>query len=148
MLKYKPQKSFQLKTADRQPKWFVLDAAGKTLGRFASEVSKILRGKHKPTFTTFIDSGDGVIIINAEKIAVTGNKEATKEYIHYTGYIRGLRKTPFKVMRERHPTYMVEHAVKCMMPRTRIADAQLKRLHVFAGPTHNMAAQQPIEANI
>lgn len=148
MQKYKQQKTFQLKTADRKPQWFVLDAAGKTLGRFASEVTKILRGKHKPTFTTFIDGGDGVIVVNAEKIVVTGNKEATKEYIHYTGYIKGLRETPYKVMKERHPTFMVEHAVKCMMPRTRVADAQLKKLHVFAGPKHNMAAQQPIEANI
>ena len=142
------QKTFQPNQDTINREWFVLDAAGKTLGRFASEVTKILRGKHKPTFSTFFDAGDGVIIVNAEKIVVTGNKEANKVYHHYTGYMGGMRKTPYRVMKARHPEYMVEHAVKTMMPRTRLARAQLKRLRVFAGPTHNLAAQQPIQANI
>lgn len=145
---FKQQKSFQRKEADIKRSWFILDASGKTLGRFASEITKILRGKHKTTFTTFIDDGDGVIVINADKIVVTGNKEATKNYKYHTGYVNGLREVPYKVMMARHPEYIVEHAVKRMMPRTRLANAQLKRLRVFAGAEHNMAAQKPIQASI
>lgn len=144
----KLQKTYQPAQEDIQRDWFVLDAAGKTLGRFASEVTKILRGKHKPTFSTFLDAGDGVIIVNADKIVVTGNKEASKIYRYYTGHIGGMREVPYRVMKARHPEYMIEHAVKTMMPRSRLAQAQLKRLRVFAGPTHNMAAQQPVQANI
>jgi large subunit ribosomal protein L13 len=145
---FKQQKSFQLKEADVKRSWFVLDASGKTLGRFASEITKILRGKHKPTFTTYIDGGDGVIIINAEKIVVTGNKEAQKEYIHYTGSISGLRRTPYRTMMARKPAHIIEHAVKAMMPKTRLANAQYKRLRVFVGSEHDMAAQKPINATI
>lgn len=145
---FKQQKSFQLKEADVKRTWFVLDASGKTLGRFASEITKILRGKHKPTFTTFIDGGDGVIIINAEKIVVTGNKEAQKEYISYTGSMSGLRKTPYRTMMARKPAHIIEHAVKAMMPKTRLANAQYKRLRVFVGAEHDMAAQKPINATI
>lgn len=145
---FQQQKSFQLKEADVKRNWFVLDATGKTLGRFASEITKILRGKHKPTFTSYVDGGDGVIIINAEKIAVTGNKEATKEYIHYTGAINGLRRTPYRVMLARHPEHIIRRAVEAMMPRTRLSNAQLKRLRIFAGAEHNMSAQKPINATI
>src|SRR5689334_21763995 len=125
---YKRQKTFQLKEADVKREWIILDATGKTLGRLASEITKVLRGKHKPTFTTYIDGGDGVIVINAEKIVVTGNKEATKEYIYYTGAIDGLRRIPYRTMLARKPTHIIEHAVKAMMPRTRLANAQYKRL--------------------
>lgn len=128
--------------------WFILDAAGKTLGRFASEVAKILRGKHKPTFTTFSDTGDGVIVINAEKIRVTGAKEAQKVYHHHTGFVGGLRETPYRTMKARKPEYIIEHAVKGMMPHSRIARAQMKKLRVFAGKEHDLAAQKPIQANI
>lgn len=145
---FKQQKSFQLKEADVNRNWILLDATGKTLGRLASEITKILRGKHKPTFTSFADGGDGVIVINSEKVAVTGNKEATKIYRYYTGSMDGLREIPYRTMKARKPTYMIEHAVKGMMPKTRLAQAQLKRLRVFAGAEHNMAAQKPIQANI
>lgn len=145
---YKQQKSFQLKTADVKRTWLILDAAGKTLGRFASEITKILRGKHKPTFTTYIDGGDGVIVINADKIVVTGSKEAQKLYRYYTGYMGGLREIPFLTMQARHPDYIIERAVKGMMPKTRLANAQLKRLRIFAGAEHDMVAQQPVKANI
>lgn len=145
---FQQQKSFQLKTADVKRTWFLLDASGKTLGRLASEITKILRGKHKPTFTTYIDGGDGVIIVNADKIMVTGKKEATKEYTYHTGYVNGLRKVPYRVMMARKPEYIIEHAVKRMMPRTRLANAQLKRLRVFAGADHNMTAQKPVQASI
>lgn len=145
---YKQQKSFQLKEAEVKRDWFILDATGKTLGRLASEITKVLRGKHKPTFTTYIDGGDGVIVINADKVAVTGNKAATKVYIHYTGSMSGLREIPYRVMMARKPEYVIEHAVKAMMPRTRLANAQYKRLRVFAGAEHNMTAQKPITATI
>lgn len=141
-------KTLLLKNEEVQHNWFVLDAAGKTLGRFAAEVTKVLRGKHKPTFTSHIDGGDGVIIINAEKIRVTGAKEAQKVYHYYTGSMSGLRAIPYRTMMARKPTYIIERAVKGMMPKTRLANAQLRRLRIFAGPEHNMAAQKPIQANI
>lgn len=141
-------KTFILKEGEITRNWFILDAEGKTLGRFASEVSKILRGKHKPTFTTFIDGGDGVIIINADKIKVTGNKAAQKLYTYYTGSMSGLRQIPYRVMLARKPEYIIERAVKGMMPKTRLANAQLKRLRIYAGKEHDMAAQKPILANI
>ena len=128
--------------------WFILDAAGKTLGRFASEVTKILRGKHKPTFTTYADGGDGVIVINADKIRVTGAKEAQKVYRYYTGSMSGLREIPYRTMKARKPAFIVEHAIKGMMPKSRLARHQLKRLRVFAGAEHGQAAQKPIQANI
>jgi len=137
-----------VKKEERKPSWFILDATGKTLGRFASEVTKILRGKHKPTYTSYIDTGDGVIIINADKIKVTGNKEATKNYIYYTGSMSGLREVPYRTMKARKPTFIIEHAVKGMMPASRLARAQLKKLRIFAGAEHNLAAQKPIQATI
>ncbi len=140
--------TFMLKNEEIQREWFILDAEGKTLGRFAAEITKILRGKHKPTFTPHVDGGDGVIIINAEKIRVTGNKGAQKLYRYYTGYMGGLREIPYNTMKQRKPTYMVEHAVKGMMPHTRLGRAQLKRLRVFAGTEHNHSAQTPIMTNI
>lgn len=147
------QKSIEQKTTlfrrqDQQPTWFVLDAAGKTLGRLASEIAKILRGKHKPTFTAFADVGDGVIVVNADKVKVTGNKEAQKLYRYYTGSMSGLREIPYRTMLERKPQYIVWHAVKGMMPHSRLARGQFKRLRVFAGAEHNMSAQQPIQVNI
>lgn len=128
--------------------WFLLDAEGKTLGRLATEVANILRGKHKPTFTPNVDTGDGVVIINAEKIAVTGAKEANKVYRHYTGHIGGLREVPYRMMKERKPTRILEHAVKGMMPKTKLGRAQIKKLRIFAGTKHNLLAQQPIAVEI
>jgi large subunit ribosomal protein L13 len=128
--------------------WFILDAAGKTLGRLSAEIAKILRGKHKPTFTTYLDCGDGVIVINAEKIKVTGSKEAQKIYRYYTGSMSGLREIPYRVMQARKPQYIIEHAVKGMMPKTRLANQQLKKLRIYAGAEHNLSAQQPIQVNI
>lgn len=129
-------------------KWFILDATGKTLGRFASEVATILRGKHKTNYTPHVDGGDGVIIINAEKIEVTGNKEAQKNYVYSTGYMGGLREVPYEVMKARKPTFIIEHAVKGMMPGNRLTSLQLKRLRIFAGDKHNMDAQQPVAVEI
>lgn len=129
-------------------KWFVLDATGKTLGRFASEVAKILTGKHKATYTTHVDSGDGVIVINADKIHVTGAKAAQKIYRYHTGAMSGMREVPFAVMKDRKPDYIIRHAVKGMLPKTRLAEAQIKKLRVFKGDQHDLSAQQPISTNI
>lgn len=128
--------------------WIILDAKGKTLGRFASEVAKVLRGKHKPHFTPHVDCGDGVVIINAEKIAVTGSKPAQKMYYHYTGSMGGLREVSYRDMLARKPTHILHHAIKGMMPKTRLAEAQMKKLRIFAGSQHGMTAQQPIPVNI
>lgn len=133
------------KPNEQKPNWFILNAEGKTLGRFASEVANILRGKHKPDFTPNVNTGDGVIILNAEKIQVSGNKEAQKLYRRYTGYIGGLRETDLKTMRDRKPEYILEHAVKGMLPKTKLGRAQAKRLRIFAGEKHDLQAQQPIE---
>lgn len=141
-------KTPMIKEEEMKRTWFILDATGKTLGRFASEVTKILRGKHKATFTDYADGGDGVIIINAVNIKVTGNKAAQKLYKYHTGAVGGLREIPYKTMKDRKPDYIIEHAVKGMMPKTRLSNAQLKRLRIFAGAEHDMQAQQPIQANI
>lgn len=134
--------------ASKDTKWFVLDAAGKTLGHFAAEITKILRGKHKPTFTPHVDTGDGVIVINADQIEVSGAKEAQKVYKHYTGYIGGLRSIPYRVMMEKHPDRIITHAVKGMMPKTKLGKKQTKKLRVYAKDKHPMQAQQPISVNI
>jgi large subunit ribosomal protein L13 len=145
---YENNKTTQKKKEQVTRQWFILDASGKTLGRFASEVAKVLRGKHRPDFTPHVDSGDGVIIINAEKIHVTGSKRVQKIYRYYTGSMSGLREIPFDTMQARHPSYIIEHAVRGMMPKSRLARQQLKRLRVFAGDKHEMQAQQPIAVNM
>jgi large subunit ribosomal protein L13 len=129
-------------------KWFILDATGKTLGRFASEVAKILRGKHKTNFTPYVDTGDGVIVINAEKIKVTGAKAAQKLYRYYTGSMSGLREIPYNVMLGRKPDYIIWRAVQGMMPKTRLGKAQLKKLRIFADDKHDLQAQTPISVNL
>ena len=128
--------------------WVMLDAKGKTLGRFASEVAKILRGKHKTTFTPHVDVGDGVIIINADQIVVSGNKEAQKVYLHYTGAIGGQKEIPYAVMMERHPDRIIRRAVKGMMPKGRLGRQQLKNLRVFADENHAMEAQKPLKVEV
>lgn len=129
-------------------KWFLFDATGKTLGRFATEIAKILRGKHKVTFTSHVDGGDGVIIINAEKIKVTGAKEAQKIYRYHTGAMSGMREVPYSTMKARKPDYIIRHAVKGMMPKTRLTEQQMKKLRIFAGNQHDLQAQNPIPVNI
>lgn len=144
----KNQKTFFAKMSDHKQRWFVLDASGKTLGRFASEVAKILRGKHEPTFTPHADTGDGVIILNANKIRVSGAKEARKTYTRYTGFRGGLRVTSYREMMEKKPEEIIRHAVKGMMPHNRLGRQQLKRLRIYAGEEHDLQAQQPIHVNI
>src|SRR3972149_12269410 len=129
-------------------KWLILDASGKTLGRFAAEVAKVLRGKHKTTFTPHVDNGDGVVILNAEKIQVTGAKEAQKIYRYYTGAIGGLREIPYRTMLAKKPEELIRLAVKGMMPKSKLARAQLKKLRIYAGDKHDMQAQQPLAVSV
>lgn len=131
-----------------EKKWILLDATGKTLGRFATEVAQILRGKHKPSFTPNVDCGDGVIVVNADKIVVTGAKESRKIYRYYTGAMGGLREVPYSVMKDRKPAYIIEHAVKGMMPKSRLGKQQLRKLRVFAGAEHDLEAQKPLSVTV
>lgn len=128
--------------------WFEIDATGKTLGRLATEIAMLLRGKRKPTFTPHVRCGDGVIVVNAEKVAVTGNKEAQKEYYDYTGYPSGGRMMPYRRMKKEHPERIIERAVWGMLPHNRLGRSLLKRLRVNKGPKHTMQAQKPIVVNL
>lgn len=124
-------------------KWYVVDAEGKVLGRLASEVAKVLRGKNKPTFTPFLDTGDNVIIINADKIAVTGKKLDNKIYYRHSQYVGSLKQETLRQMLEKHPERVLEHAVKGMLPKGPLGRQMFRKLHVYAGPNHPHAAQQP-----
>ena len=136
-------KSYIAKPSDIDRKWYVIDAEGKTLGKLAVEAAMILRGKKKPTYTPHIDTGDYVIVINAEKVAVSGKKESDKVYKRHSGYPGGLKETNFEDMMAKHPTEVVRHAVKGMMPNGKLGRQMYKKLKVYAGPEHNHAAQKP-----
>lgn len=136
-------KSFIAKPQEIERKWYVIDAEGKTLGRLAAQVASILRGKNKPIFTPHVDCGDYVIVVNAEKVAVTGKKRSDKVYKRHTGYPGGLRQLTFEQMMEKHPTEVVRHAVKGMMPTGKLGRQMYKKLKVYAGPEHNHGAQKP-----
>lgn len=131
------------KPAEVRRAWYLIDAEGKTLGRLASECARRLRGKHKPTYTPHVDTGDYLVIVNAEKVRVTGNKMTDKMYYRHTGYIGNLRSASLAQMLDKHPERVVEFAVKGMLPRNPLGRAMLKKLKVFAGPEHRHAAQQP-----
>ena len=148
MKESKQNKTSMVRKEDAKPNWILLDAAGKTLGRFSAEVAKILRGKHKPSFTPNIDVGDGVIIINADKVRVTGAKEAQKIYRYHTGHIGGLREIPFRNMMAKHPDYIIRRAVKGMMPKTKLGKQQLRKLRIFKGEQHGHEAQKPIKVEM
>jgi len=124
-------------------KWYVVDAEGKTLGRLASEIARVLSGKNKPICTSFVDTGDYVIVINAEKVAVTGKKLHNKIYTHHSGYIGGLKQTDLKKMLETKPQAVIEHAVKGMLPKNVLGRNMIKKLHVYAGSEHPHTAQKP-----
>jgi len=126
-------------------KWYVVDAEDKILGRLATEIALRLRGKHKPTFSPFIDNGDFIIVTNAEKVQLTGNKWDDKKYYHHTGYIGGIKETAAKELLVKHPTDLVFKAVKGMLPKNKLGRAQLKKLKVYAGSDHPHKAQQPAE---
>ena len=136
-------KSYMQKKETIERKWFVIDAEGKPLGRVATKAAHVLRGKHKPTFTPHMDCGDNVIIINAEKVALTGNKLDNKMYYNHSMYPGGLRVRSAKVMKEQYPVEMVERAVKGMLPHNRLGRQMYRKLFVYAGNEHPHAAQQP-----
>lgn len=128
---------------DRERNWLVVDANGQTLGRLATQIADALRGKRKPTYTPHVDTGDFVVVINAEKISVSGNKRADKRYYRHTGYPGGLRSRTLEEMLDRRPEEVIRIAVKGMLPRNRLARKQLTKLKVYAGPDHPHTAQQP-----
>ncbi len=123
--------------------WYVVDAEGKTLGRLASEVARRLRGKHKPVYTPHVDTGDYIIVVNADKVHVTGNKASDKIYYHHTGYIGNLKSASFEQMQTKSPGRVIELAVKGMLPKNPLGRAMFRKLKVYAGPEHAHAAQQP-----
>ncbi|MDL2310713.1 50S ribosomal protein L13 [Peptostreptococcaceae bacterium OttesenSCG-928-C18] len=141
-------KSYIAKAGDIQRKWYVVDATDKVLGRLASEVAAVLRGKNKPIFSTNIDTGDYVIIINADKVKVTGNKAEQKLYRHHTGFPGGLKAISYNELMDKRPERAVELAVKGMLPHNRLGRQMYKKLKVYAGSDHNHEAQQPEVLNI
>ena len=136
-------KSFMASPATIERKWYVIDAQGQTLGRLSSEIAKILRGKNKPTFTPHIDTGDNVIVINAEKIKVTGKKMDQKIYYKHSDYPGGMRETTLKEMLDKKPTDVITLAVKGMLPKGPLGRTMIEKLHVYAGAEHPHAAQNP-----
>ncbi|MCS4502862.1 50S ribosomal protein L13 [wastewater metagenome] len=136
-------KTFSAKPADVKRDWYVVDAAGKTLGRLASEVAYRLRGKHKPEFTPHVDTGDYIVVINADKVAVTGRKRRDKTYFRFTGYVGNGKTFTFEELQNRSPEQIIELAVKGMMPKGPLGRQMLKKLKVYAGAEHQHHAQQP-----
>lgn len=138
-------KSYIAKPAEVERKWYVIDAEDKTLGKIASEVASILRGKKKPIYTPHVDTGDYVIVINAEKVRVTGKKKEQKIYKSHSGYPGGLKETTLRELRAKKPEEIIRHAVKGMMPKGKLGRQMFKKLKVYAGPEHPHTAQNPEE---
>jgi large subunit ribosomal protein L13 len=141
-------KTFVATPENRQRDWYVVDAEGKTLGRLATQLADVLRGKRKPEYTPHCDTGDFVVVVNAEKVAVTGNKREQKRYWRHSGYPGGIRSRTLGEMLERRPEEVIRRAVKGMLPRNRLARRQITKLKVYAGPDHPHAAQKPTELEI
>ena len=139
------KKTYSPKAKEIDRKWYVVDATGQTLGRLASRIAHVLRGKHKPSFSPHLDMGDHVIVVNADKVAVTGRKEERKVYYRHTGYPGGIRTTSYREMMEKHPERVIAMAVRGMLPRNVLGRRTLKKLRVYAGPEHRHAAQKPEE---
>ncbi|MCD6519077.1 MAG: 50S ribosomal protein L13 [Anaerolineae bacterium] len=139
----KVPKTYSVKASDIKREWFVVDAAGKNLGRLATQIATILRGKHKPLYTPSVDVGDYVIVINAEKVTVTGRKLQQKFYYRHSLYPGGLKAVSLQEMLAKHPERVIEHAVRGMLPKSRLGRAMFRKLKVYAGPTHPHAAQKP-----
>ncbi len=141
-------KTYSAKITDVERKWYLIDADRKILGRLASEVAKILRGKHKPIFTPHVDTGDFVIIINANKVVLTGNKWKDKVYYHHTGYPGGIKSITAKKLLEKKPEAILEHAIKGMLPKNKLGRSMLKKVKVYASGKHPHDAQMPEVLNI
>jgi large subunit ribosomal protein L13 len=141
-------KTYVATPASRERNWLVVDATGQTLGRLATQIADTLRGKRKPEYTPHIDTGDFVIVVNAERISVTGRKREQKRYYRHSGYPGGLRSRTLAEMLERRPEEVIRHAVKGMLPRNRLGRAQLRKLKVYAGPDHPHAAQMPDQMEV
>ena len=137
-------KTFMASPATIDRKWYVVDAEGKTLGRLASEVAKVLRGKNKAIFTPHIDTGDYVIVVNADKVKVTGKKLDQKIYYHHSDYIGGMKETTLREMMNKHPERVIEYAIKGMLPKGPLGRQMYTKLFVYAGPDHKHAAQMPV----
>ncbi|MBP5181286.1 MAG: 50S ribosomal protein L13 [Clostridiales bacterium] len=138
-------KTFVATPSNIERKWLVIDASGKTLGRLATEVARLLRGKHKPTYTPFVDTGDYVIVTNASKMVLTGKKLEQKLYRHHSGFPGGMRETDYKTMMEKKPEMALELAVKGMLPKNSLGRQMFRKLHVYAGAEHDHQAQKPVE---
>lgn len=136
-------KTYSAKPGEVESKWWVIDATDMVVGRLASEVAILIRGKHKPQFTPHVDTGDHVIIINASKVILTGNKENTKEYFTYSGYPGGDKLKKFRDLKRNNPEYILRSAVKGMLPKNRLGNKLINKLKVYAGAEHDHAAQQP-----
>ena len=136
-------KTFSAKPESVKRDWYVIDATDKVLGRLSTEIARRLRGKHKPEYTPHVDTGDYIIVINAEKVRVTGNKESDKMYHHHTGYIGGIKSTNLAKLRQEHPERIIQKSVKGMLPKNALGRAMFKKLKVYAGESHRHAAQQP-----
>lgn len=136
-------KTYSQKASEVQRDWYVIDAADQTLGRLATQIATLLRGKHKPTFSPNLDGGDFVVVVNAEKVRVTGRKADQKMYYRHSGYPGGFKAIPYRRMMTNHPDRILRFAVKGMLPKTRLGRQQLLKLKIYAGPTHRHAAQQP-----
>jgi large subunit ribosomal protein L13 len=136
-------KTYSQKASEVQRDWYVVDASGQTLGRLATQIATLLRGKHKPTFSPNLDGGDFVVVVNADKVRVTGRKEDQKMYYRHSGYPGGFRAIPYRRMMATHPDRILRFAVKGMLPKTRLGRQQITKLKIYAGPSHPHAAQQP-----
>ncbi len=141
-------KTFLAKQETVQPKWYLIDAEGEVLGRIAVKAANIIRGRHKASYTPSVDTGDFVVVINAEKAVVTGKKEEQNEYMFFSGFVGGESYRSLQQQRERHPEFIIEHAVKGMLPKNRIARKMLTKLRVFAGPAHTHEAQNPVKVSV
>ena len=141
-------KTFSAKPAEVRRDWFVVDATGKTLGRLSTEIARRLRGKHKPEYTPHVDTGDYIVVVNAEKIRVTGNKLKDKIYHRHTGYIGSLKSVSLQKLLDEAPERVLQYAVKGMLPRGPLGRQMLSKLRVFAGPEHTHAAQQPVTLEV
>ena len=142
------RRTYSAKPSDIQKEWHVIDAEGLALGRIASRVSRILMGKHRPEYTPHLDTGDFVVIVNAEKVYLSGKKSEQKQYHYHTGYAGGLREIPVKEMLERKPEEVIRLAVRRMLPKTKLGRQMITKLKVYAGPDHPHAAQQPRSLDI